>query len=260
MGQQQSKAGKPWVEIAVNTIPQAVDAYTSYKNGKVMREEMRETGPKIRACASAIVDSINDAKIDRGWNRFLSGLGAAVHFLEVWQGASAHTALEDIGARLANEAEAHTGLIAPKKFVEQVHDFIIEKTSREWPSRSRNHVFFLYHPDTDWSPSFFRRIQNHPLSQRFLGMSENLDALVLWMRFIKEKMAKEGKKIHIHLLIPAYRPMLIGASLAVPDQLLPMSIHGHIHNSKPYVWLNIPHPARRLSFYEVGNLADLPRQ
>ncbi|KAI3527347.1 hypothetical protein CABS02_15393 [Colletotrichum abscissum] len=220
---------------------------------------MKEAAPLIRANAEAVTSFLGHRQIVERWGMYVSGLGLAAQFLEVLQGSRAQAALEAVHARIADNAEAQTGLDAPEKFAKQVHRFVIQQTIRPWPSKGRLHVFFLYHPDTDWDPAFFHRIQDQPLSHRFLGMSQNLDALVIWMRFVKDNMTREGKKIHIHLLIPAYRPMMIGESLAFPHKLMPLTIHGHIHNSKPYVWLNLPKPSRRVHFIDVGNLADLSR-
>lgn len=79
------------------------------------------------------VDNVSNAGI------YLS----AVLILEIWQGACAQTALEEVGGRIADNAEAQIGLIAPKKFDEQVHHFVSQQTTWKWPNSKRHHVFFL---------------------------------------------------------------------------------------------------------------------
>ncbi|OHE97151.1 hypothetical protein CORC01_07592 [Colletotrichum orchidophilum] len=223
--------------------------------------DQQESVPLIRANAEAITVYLEHRRLIDRWGMYVSSLGVAAQFLEVLQGSRAQAALEAVGGRMADNAEAQTGLDAPSKFAKQVHRFVVQQTTctRRWQSEGQLHVFFLYHPDTDWDPAFFHRIRDQPLSRRFFGISQNLDALVIWMSFIKENMARQRKEIHIHLLIPAYRPMMTGESLAFPDKLMPLTIHGHIHNSMPYVWLNLPQPSRRLQLSGVGNLTDLLR-
>ncbi|KID95150.1 hypothetical protein MAJ_08881, partial [Metarhizium majus ARSEF 297] len=261
---QGSSSGNPWVDVPLMVAgfgSSVLQAWDNHQTGAEMRRQMRESGPIIRTTVGAVSSYIGHRQRFERWSMFVSGLGVTAQFLDVWQGVRAQTALEKVGARIADNAEAQTGLIAPKKFAEQVHHFVSQQTTRNWPDRKRRHVFFLYHPDTDWDPAYFHRTRDQNgqsrISHRFLGMSENLDALVVWMRFMKETMSNQGTRVHIHLLVPAYRPMLIGEALTFPDCLLPLTIHGHIHNSKPYVWLNLPNPQRRLYLVDVPNLADL---
>ena len=259
MGQNPS-SGNLWVDIsglAINGLSARVNSWTVILDGREIQRQMGQTEPVVRTCESAVTSYLGRRNIIEHFGLFLSGLDVTAHFLEVWQGVQAQSALEDIGACLASEVEAQTGLIAPDKFAKQIYRFITQQTTIDRPDR-RIHIFFLYHPNTGWDRKFFDRARKQPLSRKFLGMSENMDALVIWMRFLKENLTKAGKKIHIHLLIPAYRPMLIGESLAFPDELLPLTIHGHIHHSKPYVWLNLPSQSSRLRLRGIGNLADLP--
>jgi hypothetical protein len=95
----------------------------------------------------------------------------------------------------------------------------------------------------------------------FLGMSENLDALCVWMKFLRTLMnrAKGRKRSHFHILIPTYRPLVIKEALLFPEDLYPLSVEGHIHNSIARVWLNIPEvPPDMLELSNVGNLAEPP--
>ena len=107
----------------------------------------------------------------------------------------------------------------------------------------REHFYFVYHPDNDWHPTFFTMVKNRPLPESFYGMSENLDALCVWMQFVRIMFAKMRKPKHqpvFHILIPGYRPFSIPEPLAFPEALQPLHIHGLTNNCKPYVHLNLP--------------------
>lgn len=155
--------------------------------------------------------------------------------------------LRKIGIRIASELEAQTGLDAPKKFSARVHNYIMAETSTLRSGRM-HHVYFLYHPDTDWHPEFKQRVSDQPLPVNFLGMSENLDSLVVWMKFLRQHMS--ATKFRFHLLIPAYRAMFIANPLEFPD-LGPLTIHGQIHHGNYYVWFNLP----TLEDYRTGSIA-----
>ncbi|KFA76494.1 hypothetical protein S40288_01542 [Stachybotrys chartarum IBT 40288] len=260
MGQRWTKEDK-WIEIGISTagtVFYVPDIINGRETGRQTRHRMKEAAPLIHANAEAVKFYLGHRQIFRRWNRYISDRAVTAQFLAVLQGSHAQTALGRIGVPIADKAE---GDVSSETVALRVHELIVKCTTRHWPSKHFYHVFFLYHPDTDmdWDCAFFSCVQDQPLSHRFLGMSQNLDALVVWMRFIKKNMYKDGKKIHIHLLIPAYRPMVAGEPLAFPADLMPLTIHGHVHNSMPYVWLNLPEPSRRLHLINVGNLANVSR-
>ncbi|KAF2194015.1 hypothetical protein K469DRAFT_189668 [Zopfia rhizophila CBS 207.26] len=88
---------------------------------------------------------------------------------------------------------------------------------------------------TDPTGYFFDIVSRNPLPPNLLGISENLDALCLWMTFLRRYLDKHDKKVRFHLTIPAYRPMLIKDPLIFPEKLFPLTIQGLVHNSKEYV-------------------------
>ncbi|AEO70718.1 uncharacterized protein THITE_2132160 [Thermothielavioides terrestris NRRL 8126] len=105
------------------------------------------------------------------------------------------------------ELEAQTGLEAPRKFARQV-DMTIREQMASTPSGSTRDIFFLYHPDTDRHGEFFD--------------------------------TRSVKRARFHLIIPAYRPMLIIDPLIFPEELYPLTIRGLVHNSQPLVWFDLP--------------------
>ncbi|KAM7195071.1 hypothetical protein V8F33_006940 [Rhypophila sp. PSN 637] len=95
-------------------------------------------------------------------------------------------------------------------------------------------------------------------------MSENLDAIVIWMMFLRQYTGKSGKKQRFHLIVPAYRPMLIKDPLIFPTELYPFTIRGLVHNSRPLVWFDLPTidnvPAGSFDLQHIGNLFNPPSE
>jgi hypothetical protein len=111
---------------------------------------------------------------------FLRGVEVAAYVLEVL----GENELKKIGIRIADELTAQTGLDAPEKFATHVHHYIRLETNRVYEDGLR-HIYFLFHPDTNWHPEFQSLVRRMPLPENLLGMSECLDSLVVWMKFIR---------------------------------------------------------------------------
>lgn len=193
---------------------------------------------------------------------FLRTSSIAACALEVLQGSSR---LEEIGIKIHGEMQAQIGLDAPHKFARHVSDYIRGNTS-EIRSRDFRHLYFLYHPDTDWHGEFNTIVTRHELSSAFLGMSESLEALCDWMAYIrallKEKLGRKASEhTRFHLFIPSYRPLAIKQPLNFDNRLFPLTIHGHIHDSQQRVWLNIPgledFEPGTIDLDNIGNIADI---
>ncbi|KAF2455436.1 hypothetical protein BDY21DRAFT_350826 [Lineolata rhizophorae] len=169
---------------------------------------------------------------------FVAAAGVAAQFIQVSQNRQAIQELKEIRQELV----AQTGLVAPKKFAKQVCNYIHMKANETAHSNDK-HIYFLYHPDNDWHPDFSELIKRRPLPGNFYGMSENLDALSVWMRFLRVVFAERkrwGKSAIFHVLMPAYRPFVIKDPLAFCDKLQPLCLHGLVHNNAPNVRLNLP--------------------
>lgn len=180
-----------------------------------------------------------------GFHTFVNAAGVVAQFIQVYQG---HQIIGELKG-IRQELVAQTGLDAPVKFATQVHMYIRNEARKTpYTNNGTKHLYFVYHPDTDWHPYFNHLVEQHPLSSRFYGMSENLDALCLWMRFLRilfsmerrDAMSKREEVIVFHLLIPAYRPFVIEEPLDFSDELQPLCIHGLINNINPYVHINLP--------------------
>ncbi|KAH7117100.1 hypothetical protein B0J11DRAFT_571532 [Dendryphion nanum] len=234
-------------------VKDSIGAYNEYHNGKQMRQQL----PVIMTLLENLMDEFGKHNYATRFSQFLSLLGVMTQFVQVLQGDSAlRNVLQDLGVKISREIEAQTGLKSPR-FAKQVHRFIHQRT-QEMRQDDANHFFFVYHPDTDWNPEFFHRAQANPLPSNFLGMSSNLDTLCIWMLFIRSLLARSKIKGHFHILIPAYRPLIIQDPVIFPPELYPLTIEGHIHDSIFQVWLNIRHVPNDLTLRDVGNLAAPP--
>lgn len=184
--------------------------------------------------------------------------------LSVLQGNSA---LEQIGIKIQSSLEAQTALQAPAQFAKHVSNFITSMAAQV-QSGDYDHLYFLYHPDTDWHGEFHKIMSKTDPSRAYCGMSENLNAICNWMAFIRHCLANDQSRkrprkiVRFHLLIPVYRPLVIEEPLEFDRRLFPLTIHAHIHNSQETVWLNLPGmrylESTELSLDHVGNIAELP--
>lgn len=244
------------IEMVLTAIPEGFNAYTNFQNGRVKRREMslngeafREGIPTVKCFLTALTKNLAQQNYLELISTFLMTMNTVATWVEVLQGNSA---LEHIGHKIHGELQAQTGLMAAKAFAEQV-----EKTIRH-EANDLDQFYFLYHPDTDWHAEYFDRVKRERLPDNFLGLSENLDSIVVWMLFLRRHLAAKKKKAQFHLIIPAYRPMLIREPLAFPHEVYPLSIKGFIHDSKHYVWFNLPTiddvPAEQLEIHHIGNL------
>ncbi|KAH7044023.1 hypothetical protein B0J12DRAFT_189153 [Macrophomina phaseolina] len=248
-------AGFRWVELP-GAVRDTIQAYNEAQYGKQVRQQL----PVVMALLESLVEQLGNRGYADGFHQFLSLLGVTAQFVQVLQGHSAlRDVLQGVGVKMAENLEAQTGLRSPR-FAKQVHRFIKHRAGETRADRT-DHFFFVYHPDTDWHPEFFHRSKKDPLPTNFLGMSSSLDALCVWMLFIRSILAQDQsrRKSRFHILIPAYRPLVIQEPIIVPRELYPLTIEGHVHNSIFQVWLNIPGlPEGDSTLRDVGNLAAPP--
>ncbi|KAM3075324.1 hypothetical protein ACMFMG_007237 [Clarireedia jacksonii] len=235
------------------------EGWTAYQNGVAIRNQIEAVLPEVQTFATGVNRYLKNKNWLDAFQTFLVGANVVACFMDVLQGSSG---LEEIGLKIHSELEAQTGLAAPDKFAKHVDKYIRKEAASVYAGGAE-HLYFLYHPDTDWHGEFHDIVQNKPVPSNFLGMSENLHALCTWMLFMRKRLTKSGINARFHLLIPAYRPMVIRQSFVFPEELYPLTVHGHIHNSKEYVWLNLP-TMQELSpdvfeLSNIGNIASIPK-
>ena len=160
MGQTQSSARKApeksqWLSLPMlSTVSGVIDTYTNFENGRAQRQALKEGIPMVKCFLSTLEAHFRQKNFLELLSTFLLATNTAAYWVEVLQGSSA---LEEIGRKIHREIEAQTGLMAAKIFAEQVDKTIRLETSSTTSSNS--HLYFLYHPDTDWHAEFFSRVK-----------------------------------------------------------------------------------------------------
>lgn len=113
------------------------------------------------------------------------------------------------------------------------------------------HVFFVYHPDTNWTPGFSKRI-NCPEKGlratdpqgRYCGRTDDLDYAIVWMLKTREmhkkrkgpwKHAERQTELKIHLLIPAYQRIVIDEPVCFPKDLTGLTVYGATFDGEKFV-------------------------
>lgn len=190
---------------------------------------------------------------------FLAAAGpVAMGVLQVLQGSSQ---LEQLGIKIHGEMQAHTGLDAPEKFSRIVLHYVESETSTVHGD-GLDHLYFLYHPDTDWHGWFWHRMEGRQFPKNFIGMSEHLELLCAFMLFTRRNLRRSRRRARLHLLIPSYRPMAVRQPYAFSEELFPMTVHGVRHDAQTRVWLNLPTmvgvSSERFELKDVENIAALP--
>jgi hypothetical protein len=227
-------------------------------------QQFREFLPTMQIIAESFCDKV---PFIAGFSGLAIAAGIAGNLVLTYQGVQA---LKKIAAHLKDISDslaAQTALTAPETFARHVYQSVYQGINNNAHHVHHEHWFFVYHPDTDWYPAFHWKITEERLKKNFCGYSNQLDSVVIFMLAARTELAKEQKRaeklgkpmrdVVFHLLIPAYRPLVITEPLAFPKELSPFVVEGEIHNSNELVWLNIPEEQEDLLF-NVGNWKPPP--
>ncbi|KAI8627873.1 hypothetical protein F5Y19DRAFT_486494 [Xylariaceae sp. FL1651] len=245
----------------VSPIVQTIQAgYGAYGIGEMMSnmngmaptasdvvDKVMEFIPAIQVIGRSFADC---AKIFTNFNSIATAAGIGANIVLTYQGIKVlqliDTRLKDMATSLA----AQTTLIAQKDFPQYVHDMIRERVTQTSLDGNSDHWFFVYHPDNDWYPGFYHILQKEPIGPEFCGYTKQIDTAFVFMlaarRYIEKKECKakkEGRPVRptkLHLLIPAYQPILILEALRIPEQIGDFVIEGRINSNREFVWLNLP--------------------
>ncbi|KAI5922921.1 hypothetical protein F4810DRAFT_228209 [Camillea tinctor] len=208
--------------------------------------------PSMQVVGRSLCDS---AKIMTSFNSIATSVGIGANMVLTYQGVQVleliAARLKDINATLA----AQTAMIAQKDFPQYVYDMIRERIGQTSGDPECAHWFFVYHPDNDWYPKFYNLLESKPLGPEFCGYTNQIDTAFVFMlaarRRILEKMRRKGSRygssqrpVRLHLLIPAYQPILIVEALKIPEEIGDFVMEGRINSNKEFVWLNLPEDQR----------------
>ncbi|KAK0721683.1 hypothetical protein B0T26DRAFT_700041 [Lasiosphaeria miniovina] len=207
--------------------------------------------PTMQIMAHSACDSI---KITTSFTNVATSVGIGANLVLTYQGVKAlhliAAKLEDVAAALA----AQTALTAQRDFPQYVYDMIRERLGQTSDDPAGDHWFFLLHPDDDWYPKFYHLLETQPVGPRFCGYTNHIDTIFVFMlaarRFIeeRERRAREAgrqfRPVRLHLLIPAYQPILIAEALRIPPEIGDFVMEARVNSGKEFVWLNLPHGQR----------------
>ncbi|ORY07013.1 hypothetical protein BCR34DRAFT_570928 [Clohesyomyces aquaticus] len=226
------KRGISWLSVP-GVAKEAVGAFNEYTVGKRIRQNLGS----IEVLIPSLTNALGASQASSLVSTFALPVGVGVLALQVWQGAKAAEMLGRVGDVL----DAQTGLMAAEKFAQQVWDFVSQRVHETAKVPGERHFFFIYHPDTNWYPAFYKLQRKEGQIERYMGMSEQLDLLTHWMKHVRQFMGRYSgrKRVVLHLLMPAYRRIYIRDRLTFPAEVLPLEIEGHIYNSAPFVTLNV---------------------
>jgi hypothetical protein len=216
-----------------------------------MADGLNKFIPAMQVMGQSACDS---ARIFAYFSMIATTVRIGVNIVQTYQGIQAlqliAARLQDISANLA----AQTALLAQKEFPEYVHSMIRERLTQTSDDASRDHWFFLWHPDDDWYPKFFHLLEEKPLGTRFCGYTNQIDSVFVFMiaarRRINEMEYKARRRGHsirptrLHLLVPAYQPVLIAEALRIPEEIGDFVMEGRINSNREFVWLNLPDDQR----------------
>ncbi|KAL4747562.1 hypothetical protein BDW72DRAFT_196638 [Aspergillus terricola var. indicus] len=187
------------------------------------------------------------------------GLGvsiiAAYHGVQALKLIAAH--LENIG----QEIKVLTTLAAMEVVPRHKHDVISKGLNKRY-NANKSHWLFAYHPDAFWTPAFCRIVAKHRLGPRFVGYTNQLDSLFLFLLATRKQIEKEerqarrqGKRLRLvkfHVLIPVHQLTVITEYLEFPEGLGDFVVEGRTYGNQKRAWLNVPH--RQEQFLDgIGN-------
>ncbi|CEF74612.1 hypothetical protein FGSG_02335 [Fusarium graminearum PH-1] len=188
--------------------------------------------PTVHAHLKGLDKVCRGAEWSKPLQRFLTRLQLGSNKVNVVYDSN----LRKMGIEPPEETESWVDQSEPSKFAGHIYRFV----GRQCRSASSDrHLYILYHPDAEWHADFYELLQDKPLPSNFLGFSDNLDALVAYIRFIRKRLGRRASSAMFHILIPSSRPIAIRNALEFPD-LGDLAIHGETHNGSNYVWMNLP--------------------
>ncbi|KAF4331706.1 hypothetical protein FBEOM_14528 [Fusarium beomiforme] len=121
-----------------------------------------------------------------------------------------------------------------------VHRFVQnEMAAVDGTQDGQHHFFYVWHPDSDWYPNFEGRQAEDPLGPAFGGYHHDLATICLRMRADRQALIATtdyGRAAVLHLVIPAYYPLVMDHPIEFADELLPLVITGGRHRGTDLVW------------------------
>lgn len=207
--------------------------------------------PSMQVMGQSLCDSI---KVFNYFNMIATSVGIGANLVLTYQGIQVLQLIETRLKEISTSLAAQTALIAQKDFPQYVYDMIRERLGQTSDDLDRDHWFFLYHPDNDWYPKFYHFLEDKPLGRRFCGYTNQIDTVFVFMKAVRQRIKEKERRareqgrpirpVKLHLLIPAYQPILIVEALKIPEEIGDFIMEGRINSNREFVWLNLPEEQR----------------
>ncbi|KAL8399415.1 hypothetical protein RB596_008012 [Gaeumannomyces avenae] len=237
----------------------------------VATDVARELGALVTPTMNFLTNSGADsAVLFSSFGSIAAAGGIAFVAVKVLQGEAA---LERIAQSLDGihaAQQAQVALTAQRDFPAHVHEMVHERVMQTSADPDMDHWFFVWHPDNDWHPGFFRKLEERPIGPAFCGYTHQLDTAFAFMRAARRRIAakeaqarsrgKGRKPVRLHLLIPAYRHILILDPVRVPDDIGDFVMEGRIHDNRYLVVFNLPADHASRYTRDVGTYRTPPRE
>lgn len=137
---------------------------------------INEAIPIFQMMANSICDR---AKVVASFSNIATALGTVGNLVVTYQGVRALQLIASHLKDINDTLQAQTALMSIEKFPQAVYDLIEEALHNHQDTDEVSHWFFVYHPDTIWTPGFHRLVMARGLHRRFCGHSSQLDAAVV---------------------------------------------------------------------------------
>lgn len=149
-------------------------------------------------------------------------------------------------------------------FGSHVHRFVRNEmqsaSQKQGAGDTREHYFYVWHPDTSWYQTFEELLREKPLGHNFGGYHSDLATISIRMSCDRATLAKHtetGRAALFHLLVPAYEPIVVKDPVEFHPDMCPLDICGQKHRGVELVWFRFrQHPDR--GTVTVSHIGQLP--
>jgi hypothetical protein len=174
---------------------------------------------------------------------FSSTLTGVKGLVDIYQGVQAQKFLMKLGTEMSENVKAlgdSVDILAVHQdqsaFARHVYDYV-SMSARQAAIIDGDSYLFVFHPGTDWYPTFYRLNEEKPIDG-LCGLVNDVAILANILIRFRETM---GPKCTIRVLCPSAHLYTLPQQIQVPAELQPLYLEGELHRSgKPYVYINLP--------------------
>ncbi|KAK5135357.1 hypothetical protein LTR08_005299 [Meristemomyces frigidus] len=220
-------------------------------------------GNLVSSCSQAIQIPGNanklliSAKWASGCTMFSATLTGVKGMVDIYQGIQAQKFLMKLGTEISENVKAlgdSVDILAVHQdqsaFAGHVYDYVSMR-AKQAENVNEECYFFVFHPGTDWYPTFYRLNEERPISG-LCGLASDVAVLANILVRFRDTM---GPTCAIRILLPSAHLYAVPQQIPLPAKLHPLYVEGELHRSgKPYVYVDLP----QLSAECLLNVGQLP--